>query len=87
MKSFEPNRMKINNMLKSLEFKEPSRHRVVHDISNIIGALDSTEENTPHEEEDEMWKSFYRGVKFLDDMNGYKELDKTQVISARRLEI
>ena len=34
-----------------------------------------------------MWKSFYQGIKFLDDMNGYKELDKDQVIAARRLEI
>ena len=42
---------------------------------------------TPHEEEDEAWKSLYHGVRFLDDMNGYKELNKDQVIAARKLEI
>ena len=87
VKSFEPNRLNINSMLNGIEFKQQRRNKADMDISNIIGALSSTEEKTPHDEENEMWKSVYQGVKFLDDMNGYKELDKNQVIAARRLEI
>ena len=71
MKSVEPNRLKINNMLNDIEFKRTMKNKKDMDIINIIGALSSTEEQTPHDEENEMWKSVYQGVKFLDDMNGY----------------
>ena len=88
LRSYESNRQKLNTMLNHLEFKQPTGHKVVIDISNIIGALDKKEEETPHDEdEDEAWRSLYEGIRFLDDMNGYKELDKDQVIAARRLEI
>ena len=87
MRSYESNRRKLNSMLNMLEFKQPASHKIVADISNIIGALEKNEEETPHEEEDEAWRSLYDGVRFLDDMNGYKELNKDQVIAARRLEI
>ena len=87
MRSYDSNRRKINAMLNQLEFKQPASHKIVTDISNIIGALDKHDEETPHDEEDESWRNLYNGLKFLDDMNGYKELNKDQVIAARRLEI
>ena len=76
MRSYDSNRRKINTMLNNLEFKQQSGHKVVTDISNIIGALSKGEEETPHDEEDEAWKNLYHDVKFLDVVNGYKELNK-----------
>ena len=87
VKSEESNRRKLNMMLNDTEFGKRRTRDTITDASDIIGALEKCEEAHPHDEEDQAWKQFYTGVKFLDDMNGYKELNKYMVIEARRLEI
>ena len=87
IRSHESNRRKLNTMLNQLEFKGPTESRTVTDISNIIGALEKSEEMHPHDNDDELWREFYRGVQFVDDMNGFKALDKDKVIDARKLEM
>ena len=88
IQSHRSNRTILHDMLQTLEYKNNPTHDRVTDISNIIGALTKDEEDHPHEEdEDVKWRDFYEGVKFLDDMSGMKELDKNEVIKARRLEI
>ena len=57
------------------------------DISNVIGATQEGEDEHPHDEMEDVWRQFYHGFSFLDDMSGYKELDINIVISARRLEM
>ena len=78
----------MNKMINTLEYSKQSPRDVITDIRKIIGALSEEESSHPHDEREEVaWREFYEGVKFLDDMNGMKELDRIEVIKARRLEI
>ena len=73
-------------MLNSLEFKNDGKKGVM-DVNAIIGAI-AEKESTPHDKEDlGKWSELYRGICFFDDVYGYMQLDKRQVIAARKLEM
>ena len=75
-------------MLNALQFGTSSTVNRRWDISNIIGAL-SCRESHPHDDNDELerLRSMYENVFFMDDVNGFKHLDKESFIKARQLEM
>ena len=54
-------------------------------VSEVIGQVEARP--SPHDEEASHWKEMYDGMEFLDDVNGYVQLEKDLVVAARKLEI
>ena len=72
-----------------LKAGEMSRKRICNVsrwVSQVIGEV-AEKMPTPHEEVEDHWIEMYRGMEFLDDVNGYMPLDKSSVIEARKTEI
>ena len=62
------------------------RHGPLSHATGQVGSV-AGERPTPHSEEMSWWRGLYSDKEFLDDMNGFVNLDKEMVIAARKLEM
>ena len=57
-------------------------------MQNLIRSQEKDESMShPHEDDDLFWQQLYQDIMFLDDVNGFQELEWQRVVAARKLEI
>ena len=65
---------------------EPNTRKVCNVTAWIHAVIgNSATHPTPHDDEDQAWwEKLYEGTDFIDDVNGYRELNKKLVMEARK---